>query len=132
MFRFFIFVLLFGYGSASWAYPDFIAYGYKTCVMCHYNSQGNGPLTDYGRALFSQEIAARNFWTPKRVTDEQVAEKYSGFVPGVELPFWLRPSLKYRGLWFQTNPGSSQSKTRWINMQRDLDLVISFSEAART
>lgn len=123
---------LFLFATTVWAYPDFIAYGYKTCVMCHYNSQGNGPLTDYGRALFSQEIAARNFWTSKKVTDEEIAEKYSGFIPGTELPWWIRPSIKYRGLWVKTNPGSSKSKTRWINMQRDFNLAISFDEASRT
>lgn len=115
-----------------WSYPDFIGYGYKTCIMCHYNSHGNGPLTDYGRALFSQEIAARNPWTAKNRTDEEVAEKYSGFIPGTELPWWIRPSIKYRGLWFQTNPGSSNGITKWINMQRDINVVTSFDEASRT
>ncbi len=129
---FFIFVSLLSFSAPVWAYPDFIGYGYKTCIMCHYNSQGNGPLTDYGRAIFSQEIAARNFWTPEAKTDEEIAEKYSGFIPGVELPWWVRPSLKYRGLWFKTNPGSSTSKTRWINMQRDINVTFSFDQNSRT
>lgn len=117
--------------SFAWSYPDFIAYGYSTCITCHYNSHGNGPLTDYGRGLFSQEIAARNFWTSKSITDEEIAEK-SGFIPGKEMPWWLRPSIKYRGLWFQTNPGSSQSKSKWIHMQRNLDLVLAFNQTQRT
>lgn len=126
-------ILLLGvFAKSAWAYPDFIGYGYKTCIMCHYNSQGSGPLTDYGRAIFSQEIAARNFWTPKRITDEEVAEKYSGFIPGVNLPYWLRPAIKYRGLWVRNNPGGSNSTARWINMQRDFDLVLSFDESSRT
>lgn len=129
---FFIIAFLLSFTDTAQAYPDFIGYGYKTCIMCHYNSQGSGPLTDYGRAIFSQEIAARNFWTPKAVTDEEVAEKYSGFVPGKELPWWVRPSIKYRGLWLKTNPGSSTSKTRWINMQRDINLTFIFDEASRT
>ncbi|MGZ3769871.1 MAG: hypothetical protein ACXVCP_09680 [Bdellovibrio sp.] len=127
---FFIFVCLLA--RQSHAYPDFIGYGYTTCITCHYNSQGNGPLTDYGRALFSQEIAARNFWTSKDKSDEDVAQNYSGFVPGASLPWWFRPAIKYRGLWFQTNPGSKQAVERWIDMQRDIDLVISFDKAYRT
>lgn len=118
----FLFVGISLIGSKSWAYPDFIGYGYASCLTCHYNSQGNGPLTDYGRALFAQEIAARNFWTPKSTTDEEVAEK-SGFIPGKELPSWVRPSIKYRGLWFQANPAGAQAIERWINMQRDVNLV---------
>ncbi len=127
-----LFLLLISYFSIqAWSYPDFIGYGYKTCIMCHYNSQGNGPLTDYGRALFSQEIAARNFWTSDKTSDEEVAEKYSGFIPGTELPWWIRPSVKYRGLWFQTKPGGSESISRWIQMQRDINVVVSFDEASQ-
>jgi hypothetical protein len=99
--------------------------------MCHYDSKGGGPLTDYGRALYSQEIAARNFWTRSSVTDEQVAES-SGFIPGKELPYWVRPSLEYRGLWAETNPGSSQSKSMWIDMERDVDVVFAFDRQQRT
>ena len=126
-----IITLLCYFSIPTWAYPDFIGYGYKTCVMCHYNSQGNGPLTDYGRALFSQEIAARNFWLADKLTDEDYAEKYTGFFPGNDLPWWIRPSIKYRGLWFQTKPGGTDSVGRWIQMQRDLNLVFSFDEASQ-
>lgn len=117
--------------SSAFAYPDFISYGYNTCISCHYNSHGYGPLTDYGRALFSQEIAARNFWTRKTKTDEEIAEQ-SQFIPGVNLPFWIRPSIKYRGIYAETNPGSSQSRERWIRMQRDLNLVFATDDTSRT
>lgn len=116
----------------AWSYPDFIGYGYSNCITCHYNSHGNGPLTDYGRALFSQEIAARNFWTPSKITDEIIAEKRSGFVPGQNIPWWIRPSLKYRGLWFQTNPGSEQKVTKTIQMQRDVNLALHFDRDSKT
>jgi hypothetical protein len=99
--------------------------------MCHYDSRGGGPLTDYGRALYSQEIAARNFWTPSSVSDEEVAGR-SGFIPGKELPYWIRPSLEYRGLWVQTNPGGSNSKTISMNMERDVNLVFAFDPKQRT
>src|SRR5690349_17170522 len=99
------------------AYPDFIGYGYTTCIVCHTNSLGNGPLTDYGRALFSQEIAARP-WISQSLSDEDLA-KLSGFLPGVEMPYWIRPAIGYRGLWLETSPGSSKQNTQWIHMQRD-------------
>lgn len=124
-------LIVFLFSAQAWAYPDFISYGYNTCISCHFNSHGYGPLTDYGRALFSQEIAARNFWTPKSVADEEIAEK-SGFVPGVELPYWVRPGIKYRGLYLKNNPGSVTESERWIRMQRDFNLVLSADEGYRT
>jgi hypothetical protein len=127
-----IVLALFLFSQNSWSYPDFISYGYNTCISCHYNSHGNGPLTDYGRALFSQEIAARNFWTSKKTDDETIAEKYSGFIPGVQLPFWIRPNLKYRGLYLETNPGSAGQMKRSIRMQRDINLVFSPDDTYRT
>ncbi len=112
------------------AYPDFIGYGYTSCQTCHYDSHGNGPLTDYGRALFTQEIAARSFWLPKSVSDEMAAEA-SGFIPGVELPFWIRPSLKYRGLYLVQNPGGDERKMT-LTMQGDLNLVFSADQDSST
>lgn len=112
------------------AYPDFIGYGYTTCVVCHTNSLGNGPLTDYGRALFSQEIAARP-WISKSISDEELA-RLSSFIPGVELPYWFRPSIKGRGLLYRTQPGSSAGQQRYIPMQRDLNLMFAADEDHRT
>lgn len=117
-------------GKKATAYPNFIGYGYTTCSVCHYNTQGNGPLTDYGRALFSQEIAARPF-VSKNVSDDELAQQ-SGFFPGKELPYWIRPSIKYRGLYLNTSPGGSKQKERYIEMQRDVNLVFSFDPDSRT
>lgn len=116
--------------TAAFAYPDFISYGYNTCISCHYNSHGNGPLTDYGRALFSQEIAARPF-IPKSVDDETLAS-YSQFIPGVDLPFWIRPGLKTRYLWMKENPGGGDEHKHWIRMQRDVNVVFSADQDSRT
>lgn len=126
-----LFLFVFLFSNSALAYPDFISYGYNTCISCHYNSHGYGPLTDYGRALFSQEIAARNFWTPKKIDDETLAAN-SGFIPGVELPYWFRPNIKYRGLYMHTNPGSPDKTKRWIRMQRDINLVFSADDGYRT
>lgn len=108
--------------SKAQAYADFIGYGYGSCLTCHYNGQGNGPLTDYGRALWSSEIASRVFYD-KKLTDEQLGER-SGFLGTKEIPWWIRPSIKYRGLWYRTNPGSSAASTKYINMQLDANIAL--------
>jgi hypothetical protein len=108
--------------SDAKAYPDFIGYGYNTCLVCHYNSHGFGPLTDYGRALFAQEIAARTF-VPKSVSDETLGE-YSGFVPGVETTPWFRAGIKYRSLWVQNDPGGKYESLTFLHMQREANFVV--------
>lgn len=104
------------------AYPNFIGFSYTTCITCHYNPHGHGPLNDYGRAIFAQEIAARPFIRAS-VEDETLAER-SGFIPGKELPSWLRPGLKYRGLWFKTDPGSKNSLEKYFAMQTEVNLAL--------
>jgi hypothetical protein len=113
-------VSLFFAAQKSWAYPDFIGYGYSSCITCHYNGLGGGALNDYGRALFATEITARDIY-PSSTDDEEIGAQ-SGFLGKSPLPWWIRPGIKYRGLWFQTNPGSSQSKEKYVNMQEDLNL----------
>lgn len=111
------------------AYPNFIGYSYTTCITCHYSSTGNGPLTDYGRALFSQEIAARPFIS-KRLSDDDLAQ-LSGFIPGVEIPR-VRPYFKYRGLWIDNQPRSQTESVRFIHMQRDIGATLLLSSNQRT
>ena len=61
-----------------WAYPEFIGYGYSSCITCHYNGNCGGPLNDYGRALWSPEISSRLLY-PKSMSDEDMANQ-SGFL----------------------------------------------------
>ncbi len=112
--------------NTAFAYPDFISYGYKSCTVCHYNGVGGGPLTDYGRSLFATEITARTFISDK-TTDEQLAES-SGFLGSTELPYWLRPGFKYRGLFLKSNLGSKESVDRFIQMQADVNLAVALDQ----
>lgn len=113
----------------AWAYPGFISYGYKSCTTCHYNGQGGGALNDYGKALFAAEIASRSFYSDK-ITADELGERSS--FPGQSfLPQWYRPGFKFRGLWFQTDPGSTSAKSRLIPMQLDLSNAILFDDAQR-
>ncbi|MDG0816061.1 hypothetical protein [Bdellovibrio svalbardensis] len=113
------FLLLFNQQEAH-AYPDFIGYSYSSCITCHYNGLGGGALNDYGRALFATEITARDVYD--KHTEEETIAAQSGFLGSQKLPWWFRPGLKYRGLWYKVNPGSSQTIEKYINMQEDVNL----------
>ncbi|MGZ3722045.1 MAG: hypothetical protein ACXVA9_03880 [Bdellovibrionales bacterium] len=114
-------LISFLYSSQASAYPEFIGYKYSSCLTCHYNGNGNGPLNDYGRALWSAEIAGRAFSGNK--TEDQLGES-SGFLGRTELPWWFRPAIKARDLYMRNNPGSSQAKTTNILMQADASVAL--------
>jgi hypothetical protein len=115
------FFLLFSSARAL-AYPNAISHGYTSCLTCHYNSWGNGPLTDYGRAVSATVYAAKPFFLPG-VTDEQLSAS-SGFLGSKELPNWIRPSIDYRGMDYRTGVGQANSIDRFIHMQADANVVI--------
>lgn len=106
------------------AYPEFIGYKYASCLTCHFNGHGNGPLNDYGRALWAAEIAGRALAQGR--TDEQLGEA-SGLFGSRKLPWWLRPGLKGRELVYQPNPPSTGANTRYILMQADVNLALLFN-----
>lgn len=116
--------------SLSLAYPEFIGYGYSTCITCHMNGHGGGPLSDYGRALWSAEIASRALY-PKKMSDEDIANQ-SGFLGSKELPYWIRPHIKYRGLNLRQNMGSStQDTTKFYQMQAEAGLTFQADPAGK-
>lgn len=104
---------------SAFAYPEFIGYKYSSCLTCHYNGHGNGPLNDYGRALWSAEIAG-TIWSRGK-SDEQLAES-SGFLGRTELPWWIRPGIKARQLAYQINPPAK--KTQSVTMQAEANLAL--------
>jgi hypothetical protein len=105
------------------AYPHYIGYGYQSCANCHYNPLGNGPLTDYGRALSATTIAARPFFASAKTTDDDLAAQ-SGFLGKLNIGDYIRPSLSYRGLELETGVDSPQSMWMYITMVMDANLVI--------
>ncbi|MNK94608.1 hypothetical protein D3C87_1148130 [compost metagenome] len=112
--------ILLSYSLPAQAYPDFIGYGYSSCITCHNNGLGGGSLSDYGRALFATEISARDIY-PDKMEEEEIGAK-SGFLGSTQLPWWVRPGAKYRGLWLKRALGAETSPEMWINMQLDLNL----------
>ncbi|MES3039358.1 MAG: hypothetical protein V4736_15730 [Bdellovibrionota bacterium] len=120
-------VLLCLFTLRAWAYPEFIGYGYATCITCHYNSHGSGALTDYGRGVWASEIAAK--WLTPRTSDEALSES-SGFLGSVELPIWFKPSIKYRGLNLINRYRSGNEDHKYILMQSDYGFATQFSDKA--
>lgn len=106
------------------AYPEFIGYKYGSCLTCHYNGLGNGPLNDYGRALWASEIAGRLFSGGRSA--EQLGEA-SGVLGSKPMPWWIRPGAKARYLYLKQNPGG-QSQSRSILMQAEANVALFFNQ----
>lgn len=115
-------LLLLGLPNIAKAYPDFIGYSYSSCITCHYNGHGGGALNDYGRALYATEVTARHVFNKE--TEEEEIAAMSGVLGSTQLPWWIRPGLKYRGLWLQMDPGAKSATERYINMQNDVNLTL--------
>lgn len=108
--------------NSALAYPNFIGMGYSSCMICHYNPTGNGPLTDYGRAVSATAISGRAFVSDK-TTDENLAN-YSGFffnAPSATSN--LRPSFTTRWIHYRQNIGKVSKKNENIFMQASAQLV---------
>lgn len=123
-----LFVLLFAFISfhAS-AYTQFIGHSYTSCLNCHFNPTGGGPLNDYGRVVSATLISSGAFY-PKDWNEEKVAYT-SGFLFRKPKQNWFRTQINYRGFQVVQNPGSSKNEQkRWINMQADARAIVKFGE----
>lgn len=96
-----IYLLTLSFSLAANAYPEFISYGYTSCLTCHFNGAGGGPLNDYGRGLFAVEIAAKPFFQSKLSDDE--LGSISGFLGSTQIPLGLKPYAKLRYLGMDNN-----------------------------
>jgi hypothetical protein len=118
-------LLIFSFsGFAAHAYPSYISYGYQSCMSCHYNPMGNGPLTDYGRSVAASLLSDRIFWS-KSVPDEKLADR-SGFFFSAPQNNWFRPSASYRGLYMESNFGKQNSADQYITMDASASVVLKF------
>ncbi len=104
----------------AWSYPSTISHGYAACATCHYNPYGNGPLTDYGRALSATVMSARPPFS--RATDEELAEN-SGFLGRQDrLPDWLRFGASFRGMVYASDL-TRKGQSRFIPMQLEATAI---------
>lgn len=100
------------------AYPNFIGFGYTSCLTCHYNPFGNGPLTDYGRALGATVVADDMLYSKETTLDE--LGKKSGFFYSEHMNDWFRPSLNYRGLFLRRDLSADIREDEIIHMDANI------------
>jgi hypothetical protein len=125
-----IFILLILSSTRAFSYPQFIGHGYTSCLNCHFNPSGGGPLNDYGRVVSATLVSSGAFY-PSDWNEEKVAYT-SGFLFRKPKQEWLRTQVNYRGFQLVQNPGSTKNEEkRWINMQADARAIIKLGERDR-
>jgi hypothetical protein len=112
------------YQISADAYPQFIAHGYPSCLNCHFNPMGNGPLTDYGRTVGATGIASRMFY-PKSWSEEKIGDA-AGFLFRTPIQDHIRTQANFRGLEMIRDFGGSNSVSSWITMQASGQLILKF------
>ncbi len=123
----YILLLLTLFSVNAYSYSNFIGHGYTSCLNCHFNPFGGGPLNDYGRVVSATAISSTAL-TPKSWDEEKVAYM-SGFLFRKPKQEWLRTQVNYRGFRVVRNPGSSENEeAKWINMQLDGRVILKFGE----
>lgn len=111
----------------AFSYANFIGHGYTSCLNCHFNPFGGGPLNDYGRVVSATAIGSTALY-PKSMTEEKLAYM-SGFLFRKPKQEWLRTQLNYRGFQVVRHPGSTNNEqAKWINMQADARVILKFGE----
>lgn len=110
--------------SVGHAYPNFISYGYQSCLSCHYNPAGGGPLTDYGRVVAATLISDQVFWMDGK-TDEQL-EGQSSFFFSKPNDSWYRPQIDFRELFMRSDVGHPDQKSQFITMEATAAIVAKF------
>jgi hypothetical protein len=119
----FVFLIILSPLNKLWAYANFIAYGYTSCLTCHYNALGNGPLNDYGRAVSATAISGRLFHSSK-ISEEELGENSNFFFGKLQNNKWIKPSINLRGMRYDKNIFLKNRQTRNIPMQAEGDLVL--------
>lgn len=110
----------------AFGYANFIGHGYNSCMTCHYNPFGNGPINDYGRGVSATAISSRGFYNDSK--PEDLISQESGFMFSEPTTKHFRPFASYRGLLLKRNFGEENETTDYIHMQADLNLVAKFGE----
>ena len=97
------------FSNKVFAYPNFIGHGYNSCITCHYNPFGNGPINDYGRAVSATAISSRGFYNDSK--PEDLIGKESGFFFKGSRNKNFRPFASYRGLFLKRDLGEESDKS---------------------
>ncbi len=114
--------ILFFKSNLAFAYPTTIGLGYNSCIVCHYNPYGNGPLTDYGRGVSATAIAAKPLYI-ESIDDQTLANQSGFFGSWVELPSWFRLSGDFRSLYLVNQFNADHPVKRWVIMQAEMSAI---------
>lgn len=117
------FVLALFWPLTGYSYPQYIGLQYTSCLTCHYNPNGNGPLNDYGRGVAATTISGR-LLVSDQTTEEQLISRAA--FPGInpKTNSWLRPALMYRVLGIDRGAFSGDSEKNIYQMQLDANVVL--------
>ncbi|MBS1984538.1 MAG: hypothetical protein JST16_10230 [Bdellovibrionales bacterium] len=85
-----------GWSRSAAAYAEYIGYGHSSCLQCHFNAYGGGPVNNYARAVDAAAISAQPFFA--LTASDEVLARNSNFLGSVEMPEWFQPQLSYRGI----------------------------------
>lgn len=100
------------------ARPEFLRFGYFSCVSCHAAPSGGGALTAYGRGFAAEKLSMTTYLNAEQPLHGAVGEA----------PEWLVTGGNYRLL--QTySENSKMRRTQFFRMQADLDLGVHFGPA---
>ena len=124
-----IYLFAFIFSSLLLASPHSISQSYNTCVNCHYNAFGGGPLTDYGRA-YAATVLGQHRFVKSELSDEQLA-LISGFLGAKKLPKWFRPHANYRGIVKESNMFKVNNKGKFETWQANAGLTFKFGQYDR-
>ena len=119
-------LLLIASSTCVWAYPNFVGFGYQSCLTCHYNPYGKGPLNDYGRAVSASVIADRLF-VPDSISDEKLGDR-SGFLLGYNPIDFLRPAYDRRYAYLEVGAGKEGTQYSNFTMQNDYTVTMKFGQ----
>lgn len=111
--RLIFFLLLTLLPTQALAFPEMVRHGYPNCTACHLSPSGGGVLSDYGRELSRELLAA---WKSED-EDSVEQEALHGLV---EIPEWLSLGGDLRGLQLVRDT-PELLEGRVISMQADLE-----------
>jgi hypothetical protein len=103
------------------AYAWMIRHGYSQCVQCHVDPSGNGPLTEYGRAMSEILLRTRYKWERHDDAEAKLGKSLFG---AIDLPDALDLGGEGRVAYLYTKLENTAAQRQLIWMQLDGNATI--------